>query len=349
MADSRWHGHDAGPPIFVVGTPRSGTTLTARILGRHSALFMPGETHFMDDVYARRRQLGEPSRIETVRAANQRLRTIYARFNEPDDQVRVDDLFRRRGLELARPVADWRALFTRFMALQMGDTGRARWGNQVPRDIFNVEALLALWPDARFVVCIRDPRDFLASYRGKAGVAATAVQARRAELLYHPVVTARIWNATLARVAWMRRRLSPAQWLQVRYEELVGDTEHVVQAICRTVDLPFEATVLQVRGNNSSVPANRAAPGGIFTHSVGRWRRDLPAADALLAQYVAGRRMREFGYAPEPLHAGVARPVLVAAQTPWAVYRGLRANRHLRGPLLPYLAKRLLPCAGCLR
>jgi len=47
-------------PIFVVGTPRSGTILTAKILGRHSHIFMPGETHFFDDIYSRRIELGNP-------------------------------------------------------------------------------------------------------------------------------------------------------------------------------------------------------------------------------------------------------------------------------------------------
>ena len=83
-------------PIFVVGTPRSGTTLTARILGNHPAIFMPGETHFMEDIYARRNQLGDPAdRIASDRVV-ERLRTLYGRFYERRDQQRIDDLFARR-------------------------------------------------------------------------------------------------------------------------------------------------------------------------------------------------------------------------------------------------------------
>lgn len=43
-------------PIFVFGIPRSGTTLTAMIIGRHSRLFMSGETHYIDDIYSRRKE-----------------------------------------------------------------------------------------------------------------------------------------------------------------------------------------------------------------------------------------------------------------------------------------------------
>ncbi len=80
-------------PIFVVGTPRSGTTLTARILNRHSRIFMPGETHFFDDVYSRRREFGS---IQTANARSEisnQLVTLYERYNEPADQQRIDLLF----------------------------------------------------------------------------------------------------------------------------------------------------------------------------------------------------------------------------------------------------------------
>jgi hypothetical protein len=57
-------------PIFIVGTPRSGTTLMARILGNHSILYRPGETHFMQDIYARRATIGD---LETDPAARGRV------------------------------------------------------------------------------------------------------------------------------------------------------------------------------------------------------------------------------------------------------------------------------------
>ena len=48
-------------PIFVLGMPRSGTTLTAKILGRHQKIFAlaPGETHYFHDVWSRRRELDD--------------------------------------------------------------------------------------------------------------------------------------------------------------------------------------------------------------------------------------------------------------------------------------------------
>ena len=81
------------PPIFIIGTPRSGTTLTARILGKHSRIFMPGETHFFEDIYSRRKEWGEYINRKTSEVILERLSNMYGRYNEPTDQKRIDFLF----------------------------------------------------------------------------------------------------------------------------------------------------------------------------------------------------------------------------------------------------------------
>ena len=51
------------------------------------------------------------------------------------------------------------------MNIQMRSQGKSRWGNNVPKDIFNIDKILSFYPDAKILVCIRDPRDFLVSYK----------------------------------------------------------------------------------------------------------------------------------------------------------------------------------------
>ena len=85
-------------PIFVVGPPRAGTTLTANILGRHSRVFMAGENHFFEDIYTRRDDLGDFADPAARRRTVERLSTIYGRHNQQVDQQRVDRLFVDREL-----------------------------------------------------------------------------------------------------------------------------------------------------------------------------------------------------------------------------------------------------------
>ena len=56
-------GMGSKPPVFVVGSPRSGTSLLRNMLNRHPSLAICGETHFDHYVYKRRRAFGDLSNL----------------------------------------------------------------------------------------------------------------------------------------------------------------------------------------------------------------------------------------------------------------------------------------------
>ncbi len=328
-------------PVFVVGTPRSGTTLTAKILGRHSHLFMPGEVHYFEDILARRRELGDPGAPGSRDAILERLLTIFGRYNEPADQQRVEALFsdpeRRRELEDA--CGGYREIFSAFMEIQARNEGKVRWGNNTPRDLFSVEDILAFYPDAKIIVCIRDVRDFLISYRDK-WMATSSAEAERLRKLYHPVVTTLLWKSSMKRVLKLRGSLPAKTFCLVRYEDLVSSPEATVKRICSFLGESFETTMLRIESNNSSAGERQK---GVFNTSVGRWRDGLSPEDAQVGQMLARRELGRFGYHVERLRVN---PVKVAAaffSAPWRLAQALQANKEKRGPLLPYLIRRVFP------
>lgn len=326
-------------PIFIVGPPRCGTTLAARILGLHSRIFMPGETHFFHDVYANRAALGDPATDAGIARIVGRLGTLYGRYNEPDDQARIDRLFADPGAvrSFYGSCGDYGAVMSRFMALQTQDAGKARWGNHAPKDLFHVDDILRFYPRAMIVVCVRDLRDFLSSYRDK-WRATTQDHVERIRSLYHPVLTTLLWKASVRQAQRLRDKVPRESLVVVKYEELVCDTEHVVRDLCARIGERFEPRMLEVSSHNSSSAATVA---GIFTSSVGRWEGALSNEEVYLAQRIAGREMEALGYAPKRVGANTAKVALVAATTPAAALRALNANRALRGPLLPYLWRRV--------
>ncbi|NNG03137.1 MAG: hypothetical protein HKM95_03440 [Inquilinus sp.] len=334
----------SGPPVFVMGTPRSGTTLTARILSNHSRIFIPAETHFFDDIYARRRQLGDPADAAAMRRIAERLSTLYLRQHEGQFRKQFgglledpDEIIRRMG-----PCRDYRDVMTRFMGMQMREAGKVRWGNQVPRDLFNVTDILTFYPDAKVVVCVRDVRDFLLSYSGMKNVVPASYRARQRRL-YHPAVAALLWRASVRRIPAIRRQVDPGNIMVIRYEDLVGDPRVVVEALCGMIGEAFEPAMLEVSENNSSDGKRRENASGIFGSSVGRWRRGLPPEHAWIGQMVAGRDLRALGYEPQAIAVRRIRVVLLLVAIPFALLRGLLANRAKQASLLPYLAKRLAP------
>jgi len=324
-------------PIFVVGTPRSGTTLTAEILGRNSAVFMSDENHFFEDIYARREEFGDPCNPVVRDELIRRLRTIYGRYNQSEFQAFVDGLWSDEviGRNLRAVATTYPRLLDGFYRAQM-PPGKHVWGNQTPKDIFHVNEIRACFPSARFVVCIRDVRDFLYSYKNRWRVT-TVGHADRLRVLYHPVTTSLLWRATMRQLNWMKLSVAADAMTVVKYEDLVRHPERVIRELCETVGLAFEADMLRVSSHNSSKGAGGS---GIFSSSVGAWRQGLKSEEVSVAETLTGADLQAFGYDLENPACNAVTKAAIWASFPWAIARALAANRDNRGPLIPYLAKR---------
>lgn len=327
-------------PIFIVGTPRSGTTLTARILGRHSRLFMPGEVHFFEDVYSRRKELGSPENADCRTKIVQRLSTLYGRFNEPEDQRKIEKLFNDPTIrrEMESPCNSYGEILSTFMEIQARSEGKSRWGNNAPRDLFSVEDIVSFYPDAKIILCIRDVRDFLVSYRDK--WKATSVEnSLRLRALYHPVVTALLWKSSARKIAALEENDSGSQLL-LRYEELVGRPEQTVRKICEFIGEDFEPDMLDIQSSNSSADSRGK---GIFASSVGRWRGSLDEVDVQAAQLLTRKELVRLGYPLERVRASRIQVAGKFLSAPYAFWRALAANREKRGPLISYAVRRAAP------
>ncbi|OWK39107.1 TPR domain protein, putative component of TonB system [Fimbriiglobus ruber] len=123
-------GLDSERPIFIVGLPRSGTTLTEQILASHSRVFGAGELRFARDDF------------ETLAAGDDRRLDALSRLDQlTASRVGEQHLVRLRGLNVDRPhVAD-----------------------KMPDNYLYLGLLAALFPKAKFIHCRRDLRDIAAS------------------------------------------------------------------------------------------------------------------------------------------------------------------------------------------
>jgi len=326
-------------PIFVVGTPRSGTTLTANILGRHSRIFMPGETHFFDDVYARRKSLGSLPDCGTAEKIFSRLTSMYGRYNEPDDQKRIDRVFSAPGAAEAL-MGQWKSykdVFVSFMELQSRHVQKPRWGNNVPRDVFNIPEILTFFPEAKVVVCVRDVRDFLLSYQKKWEVSPLDHQ-ERLQKLYHPILTSLMWKSSMRQLSLVKKLVASRNLAILKYEDLVSDPEREVRRLCKTIGEEFENGMLDVRTHNSSFV--RDSENAIFSASVGRWKEKLSVEEACWAHTIAGREMEAVGYGREKLNPSAWRMLGWALTFPGALHRAVSANKEVIGGLGAFLVKR---------
>ncbi len=157
------HRDDAPAPIFVIGSPRSGTTLLRLILDSHPRISCGEETHFLRD-------------LEAIVGRNWELVATY-------------------GLDRAWWLDHIRSLYGDFQAEVLVRSGKARWAEKDPTYTLHLPFIDELFPDALYVHLLRDGHDVVASFRDRWGYVSAARAARGEWARY--VTTARDLGARL--------------------------------------------------------------------------------------------------------------------------------------------------------
>ena len=287
------------PPFFIVGNDRSGTTMLRMILDRGPEAAIPPESMFLTDVTIPADALDGPAWQELLERV----------WDHP--KVRLWELASpppRLPAGLGRMDAARFVLAAPFEAYA-GKHGKQRWGDKTPHYVHHVDHLLAIWPDARFVVLVRDGRD-------------VALSLRRMPFGPNNAWAAAQWWARGIRAGRTAQRRHPEQVLTVRYEDLVADPVTHVSAICAFLDLRYSPAMLELeRADRTKIVADQASwfPtlfDGINTGAVARWRREMSPREQSVFVSLAGQELAELGY-PVP-----TRPV--AAPSP------LRGNLYTR-------------------
>ena len=301
-----------GCPVFVVGNSRSGTTMVGRALGRHPLVFTLGEIHFFEQLQS---SDGVDARIpetDAARLAAQLLCIQHDGYLNQGDPARFHAEARAILLSASRRTTA-SGVFEGFLLHEAAKSGKAVPCDQTPRNVFYIGEILRLYPRARVVNLIRDPRDVLLSQKRKwkrRSLGAKDIpfgEALRSWANYHPVVTSALWNAS---VRAADRFAGHERVRSLRFEDLLTDPKSELAGVCGFLGLPFDENMLEVPQVGSSSGPDRPNRRGIDRSRAGSWRNGgLSDAEVFLCQKVTGSFMRRHGYPVEPIVPNALRLV----------------------------------------
>lgn len=224
-------------PIFVVGMPRSGTTLLDRIISNHSAVVDAGE---LDD-------FGNQLRWAVDHMSPQLLdETALARLQDVDFPN-----VGRRYLEHTQ----WRA------------GGKARYVDKLPANWLLAGLIARALPSAPILHMVRDPMDVcFSNWRAMLGDS-YPYSYDMASLARHHAVYQKLM------AHW--HRVCPGRILDVSYEELVNQPERIARRVLEFCGLSFEPGCVDVTRNAQHLATLSMvqAREPIDTRGVGAWRR----------------------------------------------------------------------------
>lgn len=232
------HG-DYRTPVFLVGFPRSGTTLLDQILSAHSRVSVLEEKENLEDFYLRFR--ASPERLDELMSCD-----------DDDLQEWRDNYWQQVGQEV-----------------NLDDDGIII--DKLPLNTILLAHIRKLFPAAKIVFALRDPRDVVFScFQQRFGMNQAMFQFLKLEtaVSYYDKVM------SLARV-YLEQLSIPVH--VVRYESVIAEFDEHVGELLAYLDLPWEDRVRDyqavARQRRISTPSARDVTRPLYSTSIGKWRR----------------------------------------------------------------------------
>ncbi len=297
-----WFGRKATPSVgvgrpapFVVGVGRSGTTLMRMMLDAHPELAIPPETHFVPELIGTCRSWrSSPAKALTTITESRR----WGDFDLDPEEL----LERFKNVKPFEPAGVLRA----FYGLYAESHGKPRWGDKTPVYVTKMVEISAALPEARFVHLIRDGRDVAVS-RAKRAMSAAST----------PEAAARKWRDRI--LAARDQGVRVPHYMELRYEDLVLDTEPTLQRVCEFIELDWDPCLLsyyeragkrlqEVARDLPAAQGKRLRPAEerVAAHAltkeppqadrVNAWRGQMSGADQASFEREAGALLAELGY-----------------------------------------------------
>lgn len=222
-------------PVFIVGMPRSGTTLTEQILASHPLVHGAGELIHLPEIK----------------------QTLSDLTNVPWPQC-VDHLDRKTLDKVAQEHLDWLGTLAR---------GKARVTDKLPHNFLALGLIDLLFPEARVIHCQRDPMDNCLSIYFQRFNAEHAY----ANNLEHLGIYYRLYERVMAHF----RKVVRVPILDVRYEQTVAEPEQSARRLVEFCGLEWDDRCLRFYESNRVVAtiSYDQVRQPIYKKSVARWKR----------------------------------------------------------------------------
>lgn len=244
-------GDPSPQPVFIVGMPRSGSTLVEQILASHPGVYAAGEVSTLLDTF----------RDAAARFPAWRTVSPLGKLTHEERRFIASDYLRR----LNALVTDW-----------PGQGAPLRITNKTLGNYLYIGMIRQLWPNARIIHTMRDPVDTCLS------CFATPFNAQ--EFTFDLGELGRRYRQYHDLMAHWRHVLPQGAMLDVRYEDVVDDLEVSARRIIAYCGLPWDDACLDFYRSTRPVRTSSVEQvrNPIYRTAIGRWRPDAATLRPLL-------------------------------------------------------------------
>lgn len=249
-------------PIFVIGSYRSATSATTWAIGQHPNIFPLEETNFISRMsvdLAIQHKMGSARGSRTfLSSARISRRDYYRHFGCALDKLILDS--RQALVAQAKEESTRSGSTSQNVKLEVSaEAPKNRWIDGTPENSHVVLALRLMYPNAKFIFILRDPREVARSLAHFESIGGGT---------YSEQESYNLWIHLVRSCALAERAFGSSVVLRVRYEDIKENPADVVRRCLEFVGEPFCEACLnpfRERINASAIPANAGLQGGVGT------------------------------------------------------------------------------------
>lgn len=285
--------------LFITGNSRSGTTMMSRILGNNKAVFTFNELHFFE-------QLWMP--VKDAPAMNVADATLlYSKLislqRQGYLQQKNPELYSN---EAAQNIAACNAtlnqadVFKLFLLNESALHNKTIPCEQTPVNVFFISEITQVFPQAKIICMVRDPRDVLLSQKNKwkrRYLGARTIPFKetvRAWFNYHPFTISKLWNSSATQIS---KSLDQRNVYLIKFESLIENPEKEIKNLCSFLEIEFDTEMLNVPLKGSSTASDEAGKMGISKSNTAKFRNGLTDTEIFICQKITKVFNVKFGYA----------------------------------------------------
>lgn len=266
-------------PVFIVGIPRSGTTLLTQILNASGQIYFGTETHFFEFINRRKNKNGKEK--ELIKEYLDQQKNQFLKYFQLTD-LEWSEIYRYS--ESADTIKEF---ITYFFKYEANRKGIERWGEKTPGHYAHISEILRYFPQAKIINIIRDPRAVFQSHQKvNWGEKSPLKFVKRYKL------NIEVSNSSK----------NCSNLLTVKFEDLLSNPRDVVQNICAFCDLKFSNSMIESFYNESNVNYDNKLESWKFNYNeikeskIDSWNNEEYRVSNQFISYLLKEKLVELNY-----------------------------------------------------
>jgi hypothetical protein len=267
------------------------------ILNKHSQVSIAPETHFFRVFWSKRKKYGDLKCNSN----------FYAFWKECSESKYFNDLgfTNLKSIQRKLEASDrsYKSIIQILLKEYAEKYGKMRWGEKTPGHFLYINTILSLFPEARIIHVIRDPR-------------AVALSNKKVPWGHRDVFAhARLWNK------YMKTSINYAtyhakSYMEIKYEELVTNATPTIKRMCSFINVGWEKAMLHYyKDSREFIEKNEEWKNNcnepITNRNIEIWKNELTDAEKEEIQIKCAKWMEKKGYLPSCTRAGQANKLLI--------------------------------------